>query len=71
MRTLGQGGFASDLAQTVAFVGPPENMQKDWKKHALSASSVSNRMAQCDHANANAIANDRPTQPKWRDKDER
>jgi hypothetical protein len=37
MRTLGQGGFALDLAQTVAFVGPPENMQKDWGKHALSA----------------------------------
>jgi hypothetical protein len=35
MRTLGQGGFASDLAQTVGFVGPPENMQKDWKKHAF------------------------------------
>jgi hypothetical protein len=37
MRTLGQGGFARDLAQTVAFAGPPENMQKDLEKHALSA----------------------------------
>ena len=38
---------APHTSPTVAFVGVPENMQKDWEKHAFSAGCVSNRRAEC------------------------